>query len=243
MIVPLLLATTLAAPPSMPSTPTAFVFLAATGPVTLTLDVKRDRKPLVELWNTRITGMFQQADRNRDGLLTPTEAAHVLPRDAVRGILIGDVYSPPDDAPDLLPAMDTDRDGKVSPAEFSAYYQPLFKDLVQPHFGAIGPNQSPLLLGELFKRIDSNQDGQLTPDEFATAATKFLQADRDDDDCVSAVELFPQLVPPAPMAAMMPRDDMAMNDSPAVPTPDKPTHLALLQNGDWKALLPRLLKQ
>src|SRR5207237_2057709 len=113
--------------------------------------------------------------------------------------------------------LDAHRDGKVTPDELTAYYRRFGLTAFQVNYTRVyGGGENPLTEA-LFRHLDTNKDGVLSREEVTAAAAALAKLDLDDDECVSASELVPNLSAPPRQAGMMmgtdhsfqylPRDD------------------------------------
>jgi Ca2+-binding EF-hand superfamily protein len=118
-----------------------------------------------------------------------------------------------------MDALDADKDGKVTPAELSAYYRKHgyspFQVRVassQPDpisgfaalYGAGRAEPSVSAVAEaVFARIDTNKDGKLTKEKLVAATAALLTADEDEDEIVTPHELVPPAAPSAGMYDQM----------------------------------------
>ncbi len=106
------------------------------------------------------TMLFDKLDRNDDGFLDNAEKRlgkhkrharrkmHRTERKADRQL-----------------ALDTDKDGKISLAEFEARQSPTFTRLDSNNDGAISAEEHKAAKAKQFARMDNNKDGFLSPDD------------------------------------------------------------------------------
>ena len=139
-------------------------------------------------WVAFLDKLFAHCDRDGDGALSEAEAKRVFPLPLPEGREV---------APDFA-ALDADRDGKVTPAEFRAFYRargftPLTL-IVRP-----APADTLALGDALFRHLDRDGDGQLSADELRRAPALLKKLDEDEDELLTAAELL-GANPPAPAA-------------------------------------------
>jgi Ca2+-binding EF-hand superfamily protein len=95
----------------------------------------------------------------------------------------------------LLQRVDTDKDGRISKAEFDAEGTAMFKRLDNNSDGKIAGDEMPAhrsgnFSQVMFKRIDADNDGKATKAEFEAAADKmFQQMDKNGDGTVTPDEM------------------------------------------------------
>ena len=104
----------------------------------------------------------------------------------------------------MFKSMDTDGDGRVSRAEHAAGSQKMFMEADASHDGNISlaemeayqtklktdqPGKDEMSAGEIFKKCDKNQDGQVSEAEHAAHADKmFTKMDTDSDGFLTPTE-------------------------------------------------------
>ena len=147
---------------------------------------------------------FADLDTNQDGFVTADElkafgdkmhaewakkhgddAAANKPADSKHG----------DFSQHILERVDTDKDGKISKAEFDAEGSKLFAKLDENGDGKIAQNEMPQrhwakFGGQMFDRMDTNHDGQVTKAEFEAAGDKMFQRmDKNGDGIIEKDEM------------------------------------------------------
>ncbi len=178
------------------------LYFAETRPVLFRLHLTVDGRPCTARWVEFMDRMFAFLDRDGDGFLDKEEVVRVLRPQQVQQILDGNFYPMSLNPPLPLEELDTDRDGKVSPAEFLAFYR---RGNVGPLALEASLDQGPagdLLSEALFNALDRDHDGQLSPDEVAAAPAVLQACDQDDDEMIAATELLPSPLPVAARRAM-----------------------------------------
>ncbi len=204
------------------------VFLGEARPVFLRLHVRLDGKPIQTGWDGVIKYLFDYLDVNRDGVLSKEEAERAPTRELLLGGLLGRGRGGVGGGAGSisLADLDTDKDGKVTLAELSAYYRKkgfepfqvqVTADQTDPlaQFAAFTGRQatpSAAAVSEaIFALLDVNKDGKLSKEELAAAPTVLLRMDEDEDEIVTNRELTPNFRPAGGfgrMAGMMgPRRD------------------------------------
>jgi Ca2+-binding EF-hand superfamily protein len=199
-----------AAPPEAPAKVAAdvqdVVFLAEARPVLVRLHVRVDDKPVQHAWDGFMKYLFAYLDVNGDGVLDKAEAERAPSVQQIRGgLLVGLGGRRPS-----LADLDTDKDGKVTLAELSAYYRTkgLLPFQVQIESGAGDPTLAFLGVGggepsvaevraAIFNLLDTDGDGKLTRKELAAAPKVLLRMDEDEDEMITTRELVPNPKPPA----------------------------------------------
>jgi Ca2+-binding EF-hand superfamily protein len=95
----------------------------------------------------------------------------------------------------ILKRVDTDKDGKISKAEFDAEGSKLFAKLDQNSDGKISESEMPQrhwarFGGKMFDRMDADQDGKVTKAEFEAAGEKLFQRmDKNGDGVIEKDEM------------------------------------------------------
>jgi Ca2+-binding EF-hand superfamily protein len=95
----------------------------------------------------------------------------------------------------ILKRVDTDKDGKISKAEFDAEGSKLFAKLDGNSDGKISESEMPQrhwarFGGKMFDRMDADQDGKVTKAEFEAAGEKMFQRmDKNGDGIIEKDEM------------------------------------------------------
>jgi Ca2+-binding EF-hand superfamily protein len=95
----------------------------------------------------------------------------------------------------ILKRVDTDKDGKISKAEFDAEGTKLFAKLDENSDGKIASDEMPQrhwarFGGQMFDRIDADKDGKVTKAEFQAAGEKMFQRmDKNGDGIIEQDEM------------------------------------------------------
>jgi Ca2+-binding EF-hand superfamily protein len=170
--------------------------MAPARPVRLRATLLADNLPPGERWAQRLRAAFEYFDRDGDGYLGAKEVPSVFSDVGITQLLANGFYQPTPNTAPTLAALDTDKDGRVSPAEFMAYYsrstaQVLSAQPLQPDY----TNNAPVTEG-LFKLFDKNGDGKLTKDELGNVEALIASNDSDEDECLNIQELAPNLFDP-----------------------------------------------
>jgi len=174
--------------------PVQILYLSETGIVVVNVTIQSGSSSLDAQFDAAVDHLQRQLDANRDGVVTVEEArgkvltaeeARELQLTGERNVAAGD----PDHAP---------KDGRITTPELRAWLrrigvQPLTV-LIAPAALPDGPGSSEAQ-APLFERLDSNQDGQLSPAELAAAQGTLQKLDRDDDESISIAELRPRITP------------------------------------------------
>ncbi len=179
------------------------LYFAENRPLLLRLHLTVDGRPCAAPWADFMGRLFAFLDRDGDGFLDKDEVGRVLRPQQLQLILDGNFYQPPPAQPTPLEELDADRDGKVTPAEFQAYYR-------RGNLGPVGLaaplNQGPagdVLSDTLFNALDRDRDGQLSREEVAAEPSVLQPYDQDDDEMLTAAELMPNPLPVGVRRAMV----------------------------------------
>ncbi len=198
-----------AQPPAPPQEQTAapgaydIVFLSESRPLLVRVDVRVDGKPLEKVWGEFIDYLFKYADTDGDGVLSREEAERApQPSYFSANFLFGGFNA---SGPTLKGA---DKSGKVTRAEFTAFYRKSGLAPFQIHAEAQKNNrprggmpfamQTPSaaeLNKALMKLLDTNKDGKLSRQELAAAPALFRKLDLDEDEVIIPKELLPDFTP------------------------------------------------
>ena len=149
-------------------------------------------------------GLFKTADTNKDGFVTADELkAFGDKMHAEWAKKHGDQASADTDkdgkkrdfSERILNRVDTDKDGKISKAEFDAAGQKMFAKLDENKDGKIEGNEMPqrhwARFGErMFDRMDTDKDGKVTKAEFQAAGERMFQRmDKNGDGIIEKDEM------------------------------------------------------
>jgi Ca2+-binding EF-hand superfamily protein len=231
-----------------------FVFLGEARPVLIRMHVRVDGKPVQTAVDDFMQHLFAYLDRNGDNVLSKEEAARAPGLDQILsggiaqgfgGFGRGNASAGPS-----LAEMDTDKDGKVTRAELSAYYYQ--KGFLPVQLQAEAKQGNPLagiyggkrpeptveaVSAVLFAFLDTNKDGKLTRDELAATPSILLQHDEDDDEMITAREIAP---PPKSTPNIL---AMGMNMGGPAGSPKSTKNLVLITRlGETPADLVRRLQ-
>lgn len=194
---PIILAAFLAASPTDPNLGIVqqwdLLFLADERPIRVRLNLKKDDDTIRTVWLAQIRKVFDLFDRNGDGKLDPDELKYVFEADGVKRLVQGELYFRSSYEPFPLDEADRDGDGHVSFDELVRYYAPATRSLVAPTIGQGDDQTSMRLTALIFSLLDTNQDGKLDAQEVGRLESLLPRLDRDEDGCLTALELAPKL--------------------------------------------------
>jgi len=162
-----------------------FIFFGEKRPVLVRLHIQVNGKPFREGWNDFLSMVFKSYDRDGNEYLDELEARNVQPAQILLGGNFGGtgVLS--------MRVLDTNTDGKVSPAELAEYYRNNGGDVFNLQFIGSQATLADTLTKTIFDRLDVNRDGALSKDELSAAVKELYKLDSDDDENVSILELAP----------------------------------------------------
>ena len=187
-----------AAPKILPAVADAqeIVVFTPARPIRIHLSIQLEGKPVAEMWGEKLRAGFDHFDRDKDGYLSAKEVQNIFSDTGVTMMMQNGFYQPtPQDRP-TIDRLDTDGDGKVSYAEYVAYYRgsTAFVLRGQP---AVAENATGAAVTEaLFKMMDANGDGKLTKAEVMAMEKLLATKDADEDECLSQAELVPNFNDP-----------------------------------------------
>jgi Ca2+-binding EF-hand superfamily protein len=167
-----------------------FVFVASDRPVLLRLHLRNNGQPYFAAWDGYMKKMYDYLDKNGDGVLVKAEAKRAPTIQFLQFHLQGSIGFPYQGMKNQMNQIDTNKDGKVSLAEFKEFYRR----------GGITPLQfnsnsnrasTDAVTNTIYNRLDSNKDGKLSAEEMARAETALQRLDLDENELLTAAELTP----------------------------------------------------
>jgi Ca2+-binding EF-hand superfamily protein len=167
-----------------------FVFVASDRPVLLRLHLRNHGRPYSAAWDDYMKAFFTYFDKNGDGVLDKKEAERAPNMQFLQFHLQGALGLPYDGQTVPMQQMDTNKDGKVSLAEFSGFYQ---RSGFAPLQFANSSNKASTdgVTNNLYKRLDTNKDNKLSAQELLRAPALLRRLDLDEDEMLTASELTP----------------------------------------------------
>ena len=154
------------------------LFPAGESPAHLRVEVTGSALPEIA-WAAFLDKLFDYFDRDGDGFLSPAEADRVFPLP-----LPGGGATKVD-----FPTLDTDKDGKATRAEFRAFYRAAG---FTPVTVVLRPaSAETLALGDaLFRHLDRDGDGMLSPLELRQIPSLLQRLDEDEDEVLTPAEIL-----------------------------------------------------
>lgn len=191
-----------------PSTGTVLraIYFGPAGPVRIIFHITIDGRPVDAVWAEALDGLFTFCDTNGNGVLDATERAVFAPPRRMRAANLppNNVGSP------LQLAFDAKGEG-VTRAAFAAGYGPTSLKIIA------GRPDSQQLSAALFRHLDRDGDGRLSPDELKAARDRLAVLDANEDELLSADELLGRAV--STTVPSQPAPGMA-EEEPAADSPD-----------------------
>jgi Ca2+-binding EF-hand superfamily protein len=178
-------------PPPPPASVRDAIFFGGGGaPIRIRLHVSIDGKTADAVWNTAMDGLFAQADRDGDGTLDAKErAAFAAPARNPRELPVFDGNP----QPDSLRLTFNTKDEKITRAQFGEAMKAAGRGPVTLRSSAARAD-SRQLSAALFKHLDRDADGRLSPDELKAARESLAFLDVNEDEYISDAELLNRAV-------------------------------------------------
>jgi Ca2+-binding EF-hand superfamily protein len=182
------------------------------GPVRVKFHVMLDGRPVDMVWAEAVDALFNLCDRNHDGVLDAAERAVFAPPRRMRAqdVALSEAAATP-----LRLTFDA-REEAVTRTAFAAAvraagYGPISVTVVA------GRADSQQLSAALFRHLDRDGDGRLSPDELKAARERLAFLDVNEDELLSAAELLGRAVTAAARPPIAP--GMAAEE-PGAESPD-----------------------
>jgi Ca2+-binding EF-hand superfamily protein len=164
------------------------VFLASDRPVLLRLHLRIGNQPYHTVWSAYMKKLFAWLDRNGDGFLDKKEVEGRVPSGFFLSTHLQGTFGYRQPMTASLAQLDTNKDGKVSLAEFMTYYR---NNGFGPMQFSLSSNASTAkaVTSTLFKYLDTNKDGKLSKEELAAGPRRLRKLDQDEDETFTNEEL------------------------------------------------------
>lgn len=164
---------------------------------------------LQQRWFKPLRSFFDYLDRDQDGYLNKYEAEFVVPNAGIQQMMNSGFFTPTfADAAKLLADFDLDQDGRINFDEFAVYYTPSASKLITLQANPVRDPYANPLTDEMLKLLDTNKDGKLSKNELQSVEKLFAGFDTDEDECVTPLELVPNLFNRGiPVPAVRPTQD------------------------------------
>ena len=172
------------------------IFFTEKRPVLLRMRLYVDGKPANERWEAFQKTLFEYLDTDHDGFLDVLEAQRIPPHYQLSQLFAG---NPNFNGQLIVPAfkeIDTDNDGKISPAELVAYYRRNDAGPFDVVTGTGLSNTADQLTNALFGALDGNKDGKLSREELLAADKLLLKFDDNDDEILTPQEILATAINP-----------------------------------------------
>ncbi|MDY3553154.1 EF-hand domain-containing protein [Gemmata sp. JC717] len=164
-------------------------------PVRIRVTVRHEGASLGELWRNRLRKAFDFCDRDGNGSLSTKEVTFAFSDQGLLQLLQNGLYQPTAGNAPTLDALDRDGDAQVSFEEFIASYPRSAARLVRTLPVESDSAQNVAVTEAVFALLDADGNGQLTRDEVRRVEKFLATHDADEDECLSAQELTPNVAP------------------------------------------------
>jgi Ca2+-binding EF-hand superfamily protein len=216
-----------------------FVFLAEARPILVRVHVTVDGKPLQAAWDDFVKHLFNELDKNKDGTLDKAEIERAPAADLILSGGLGAGFGQWTPGP-KFEDLDSNKDGKVTLAEFASYYRKHGLEPFQfqlkpapqnPLGGLLGgqrPEPSVSAVSERIFALLAGKDGKLTAEKLAAAQVLLMKLDDDGDELITPSEVVTDAKASDALGgmAMMVRNNVDSGKTPAssetvVPVPTR----------------------
>ena len=189
----------------------AIVF-TETRPIRIRMHVKVAGTTLSKMWLAQLRRYFDYLDRDGDGVLNAFEAEFLMSNRGMQRLLAtGQTYLNPNETGRGLADFDRDGDGVISFDEFIAYFMPSSALLIRAAPDMNRDIYSEKMNDELFKLLDRDRDGKLARAEVDHLEKLLPLLDTNEDECLSALELVPNLFAnPSPVVGARATDSFSI---------------------------------
>jgi Ca2+-binding EF-hand superfamily protein len=167
-----------------------YVFVASDRPVLLRLHLRNNGKPYSMGWDDYMQKLFTYLDKNSDGMLDKGEAERAPTVQFLQFHLQGAIGLPYQATNGQMAQFDSNKDGKVSLAEFKEFYRRGGMATLQFSSNS-NRARTDSVTKTIYKRLDSNKDGKLSAEEMTRAAAALRRYDLDENEMLTAAELRP----------------------------------------------------
>ncbi len=169
-----------------------YVFVGSDRPVLLKVWIEAGGRPYHADWTDYVKKWFAHFDRNGDGVLTKNEVEGRVPNgNYLQSHLQGSIGNNLRGQTATFVELDTDKDGKVTLEEFTAYYRRA--NFAPLRFSNNSSAANTKAVNDLiYHHLDVNKDGKLSKEELARGPEVLRKLDEDEDEVFSLEELTPR---------------------------------------------------
>jgi Ca2+-binding EF-hand superfamily protein len=166
------------------------VFFGDDRPVLLRLHVLVDEQSPHKVWQNYVARWLKHLDRDHDGYLDAKEIRRAPRAVALQNLMRGAGFSPAPNSGLTMAELGKGPNDKISLEDLCQYYRRSNAGPVQigANFGQFTTQDT---VGDaLFRILDLNKDGKLSPEELRQAESTLMKLDADDDELVTPQEIL-----------------------------------------------------
>ncbi|MEW4452265.1 hypothetical protein AB1L30_06210 [Bremerella sp. JC817] len=214
----------------------------------IALPIAKGDRTYQQLWDQKFAAIFDYCDIDRNGTLNQAEAARLPAAAALREATYSG-FAPVIKSAPKWEDLGATEEGSITREQLAAYYRS--HDVGPPMIGfGVAPFTNDLTAA-LLARLDADQDGMVSRDEWSKAEAVLDQLDQNDDQMIGAGELVAGVFYPGTSASYLlqvasedrPALAEAMYAFPVSRLPQQPGNTAWSQRLQSQAGFPKSLRE